>query len=517
MQKGALKERLLAIAGNFINNTQLEEAHGLLIALLAYNPQDTAIRLLLAHVCREMGKLEPSARLLNEILAREPTHLAAQASLALTYFHQEDFAKAWPAFEVRFKLMEKPPLVSTMQNGVKQSKSLWDGEKSPRALLVMNEQGLGDSLQFVRFLPELVKRNIQTTFVAPKRLHHLFKHVAEGIDLRVQEEKGSLAVDAWLPLMELPARLKLDAKDYAAPQPYLSVNPAKQDMWRARLAAHPFLKEGFKIGLAWQGNPAHSADKARSCALEDFAPLAALPFVRLVCLQKNPNIACSFQDKLTHFDDLDSGENAFEDTAALVQQLDMVITVDTAIAHLAGGLGVPCALLLMRLGADWRWFAREKTTLWYKNHTLYRQKKQGGWAEPLAQICEDIRQQRLITSQTYPDVISPPLVPLVPQSLTLEGVEKLLRLEAKTNQSEDVGEITTLLHQRMALSEWVKAQNLSEETRETLTTSYSHLQQLRQNLAQHAPAKPYLHALENYEALKISQNNMPKNLPKNLP
>jgi hypothetical protein len=483
MQQQETRQRLLGLSVQKMRETHLDQAIGLAIALHLYHPQDVEIALHLAHLFREKGEMARSERLLVQLSARFPHNKNIKASLALTYFHQENWQKAWQTFLVRFELMDKPPLVRLRG----QEKPMWDGKTKPKRLLLLNEQGFGDSLQLARFIPFLTKQNIQTIFVAPKPLHHLFKNVAENVTIVAQEGSGQAEVDEWLPLMELPHVLGLEAKDYMATKPYLSFSKDKQNFWSEKLNKHK-----LNIGLVWQGNPAHSADKDRSLPLESFAPLAALSHVQLYSLQQGFGVeqieTCSFKDKLICFD-LDKGEKAFEDTAALITNLDCVVSIDSAIAHLAGALHIPCHVLLMRLGADWRWLARQDTSVWYPHHKLYRQKRQGSWAEPIEKL-----KQQLLPFKTSPT--------LVPELLIGEGFEKSLRLAHLSSQSEDVGEIREFIHQRHALQDWLEVQNLSQEKQMRLKTAYQKQFALAQALKTQPNAQEYFNALEDYEALK---------------
>ena len=169
--------------------------------------------------------------------------------------------------------------------------------------------------------------------------------------------------------------------------PYLAADPDRVTVWRERIGAH-----GRRIGIAWQGNPASAAERGRSIPLREFLPLAQVPGVRLISLQKHHGLEqlAGVPDGLrieTLGDDFDAGPDAFIDTAAVMQCLDMVITSDTSVAHLAGALGRPVWVGLQHV-PDWRWMLEGEDSLWYPTMRLFRQTRRGDWGGVFARMAE---------------------------------------------------------------------------------------------------------------------------------
>jgi hypothetical protein len=206
-----------------------------------------------------------------------------------------------------------------------------------------------------------------------------------GIDPRVQviDHFGPETVlDSQIALSSLPRAFGTRLETIPAPQSYLAAEPEHVARWRNRLGAY-----GFKIGLCWQGNPNPCADLNRSIPLGAFSPLAALQGVRLISLQR-PDVAAAASAALPGVEvepDLDAEGDAFADTAAVMQNVDLIVTCDTSIAHLAGALGRPVLVLLKRV-PDWRWLLDRADSPWYPTMRLFRQQERGNWAEVVARV-----------------------------------------------------------------------------------------------------------------------------------
>ena len=248
------------------------------------------------------------------------------------------------------------------------SQPQWLGEPlAARTLLVHTEQGLGDVIQFVRYLPAIQGKVI---FDAPL---HLIRMLSSNNALPPMIATGapSPPFDAVIPLMSLPARTNVLPDE----PPYLFAEPDRATAWKDRIGSH-----GFRIGINWQGFPGRFEDKGRSLPLSAFAPLASVPGVRLISLQKGGGqdqlAAVSFN--VETLDGLDAGPDAFLDTAAVMANLDLIVTSDTSIAHLAGALGRPVWVAL-RLVPDWRWMLGRSDSPWYPTMRLFRQTVDGDW------------------------------------------------------------------------------------------------------------------------------------------
>jgi hypothetical protein len=247
----------------------------------------------------------------------------------------------------------------------------WTGDDlGDRALLVQPEQGLGDIIQFARYLPSIRGR---VGFAAPAKLRRLLSS-NPAMPLATLSR-----YDVTAPLLSLPARMHTPPADV----PYLFAEPDRVAAWRTRIG-----ENGLRVGIAWQGFSGRFEDRGRSIPLTAFVPLAQ-PGVRLISLQKGEGEAqiASAGFAIETFPKLDDGPDAFLDTAAMMTALDLIVTSDTSIAHLAGALGIPVWVAL-RLVPDWRWLLERSDSPWYPTMRLFRQSTDGDWAPVFAAMAQ---------------------------------------------------------------------------------------------------------------------------------
>lgn len=331
---------------------------------------DLAPLLALAEAARADGRAMEAAAALRALAALVPGDPRVRAALARALFQAGLWNEAWAAYEVRFELLPSAfPRVTRPGPDGPVPLPPWRGQGSPEAVLVMGEQGLGDTIQFARYLPLLAARGMRVHAVLDQRLHALLAPVTGGIDLRASGAPGSVpGVRAWLPLLDLPRALGLSPQHYQGRVPYLAADPARRARLRARIG-----EDGFRIGIVWQGNPAAPVDANRSVPLAAFAPLAAIPGVRLVSLQKGPGEEQDAPFPLLRLGpELDGGADWFLDTAAAIAAVDLVVSVDTAVLHVAGALGRPALMLMHGRHADWRWLHAQDVPVWYPSVRLVR-------------------------------------------------------------------------------------------------------------------------------------------------
>ena len=311
-------------------------------------------------------------------LAIEPGLAAIQVNRGHCHLMLGQFAEGWRDFEARWAVP------GALGPGRPLSMPRWRGEDlEGRAILLHCEQGMGDSLQFIRYAAAVKARGAHVVLESFQALAPLLRH-ADGVDQVIIRSDPLPALDFHLPLMSLPLVLGL-AQPLAAAEPYLRVPAEEVAQWRQRLGAG----DRLRIGLAVSGNPKNSNDEARSAPLAALA--AALPAgPDYVLLQKE--IREADRGTLQARPDIQVlGEalSSFLDTAAICQAMDLVISVDTSLAHLAGGLGRRVWVLLSD-AADWRWSPIVGTKAWYPSAEVYRQQIAGSWSEPLAQLRRDL-------------------------------------------------------------------------------------------------------------------------------
>ncbi|MGC1301570.1 MAG: tetratricopeptide repeat protein [Caulobacteraceae bacterium] len=318
-----------------------------------------------------LGDYEAAERLAREALRLAPADPLARYAIATFCLISGRDAEGWAMFEARDELPEIKRRSLSMPR--------WTGEATQAPILVHAEQGVGDTIQFCRFVAEAAKLT-RVILEAPPALHRLFETL-DGPEAIVSPLDPPPPVAAHLPLMSLPFRLGIDRSRLAETTPYLSADPALRERWRARLAEAP----GRRIGIAWAGNPAYLKDHSRSIPFALLAPLLAAPDTCFVSLQKGDARAqipagAPIRDWTDEIGD-------FADTAALVAELDLVVSVDTAVAHLAGALGHP-VWLLNRFNPDWRWGLGTDDSIWYPTLRQFRQPGPEDWPAVIAAVVD---------------------------------------------------------------------------------------------------------------------------------
>ncbi|HVS40370.1 MAG TPA: hypothetical protein VMS17_32735, partial [Gemmataceae bacterium] len=309
----------------------------------------------------------------------------------------------------------------------------WDGGPlQGRTILLHAEQGLGDTLQFIRYAPLVKAKGGHVVVQCQGSLIPLLSRCA-GVDSLVPWGAKPPPFDVYAALLSLPALLGTTLSNIPNEVPYLHADPALVEHWRRQLAIVP----GFKVGVAWQGSIRHAWDRHRSVPLSSFAPLAAVPGVRLISLQKGPGSEQAqgpLPFPIADFGDLvDRTGGAFMDTAAILPHLDLVISVDTAVAHLAGALGAPVWLALHHT-PDWRWLLNRSDSPWYPSARLFRQPAPGEWAPVFREIAKALNERALASGRRKPADEPPRL--LVPVSAG-ELLDKISILRIKEERIGD--------------------------------------------------------------------------------
>jgi hypothetical protein len=253
---------------------RLADAVGIFQAALALDPNNVAVLHNLANCLRDLGRFDEAIMFYRAALAGKPDHHVCGLKLSAALFYREHWGEAWLAFEARLAIAGlMPPMTMISQTtGAAQTRGHWRGGPQPKSLLVVAEQGLGDTIQFARFLPELAHRYARQ-LACDRQVDRALRTLDGEIEFAAREGEVRIAgVQAWAPMLSLPLALGLRPGGLAPKSPYLSAEPARVERWRRQLGTH-----GLKAGIAWQGNPAGDVDGGRSLPLDLFAPLAAIP------------------------------------------------------------------------------------------------------------------------------------------------------------------------------------------------------------------------------------------------
>ncbi len=362
---------------------KLEEAIGCYERALEFRPDFAEVLNNLGNVFKVQGRIAEAAICYDQTLRIKPDFLQARCNRALMDLAAGDFAAGWPDYEWRCEFPDFPKRTF--------AEPKWQGEPlAGRTLLVYAEQGLGDTLQFIRYVPLLERLGGTLIVEVAAPLVPLLQQSGLARSARLVPKGAALPrFDVQVSLLSLPGILGTTLETIPNRVPYLSADPRLVDQWRGALAP----TSGLKVGIAWQGSTTYAADHFRSIPLAHFAPLAQ-EGVELVSLQigrgseQLSEIAGRFP-VLDLGERLDRAQGAFMDTAAIMQCLDLVVTSDTAIAHLAGALAVKVWVALP-LSPDWRWLREREDSPWYPSMRLFRQTRFDDWPPVFARMAEEL-------------------------------------------------------------------------------------------------------------------------------
>jgi len=339
---------------------------------VAHAPTELSRAQNLALLLHEQGRYEEALACYRDIIEGDPENAEAHFGAALLLLRAGNFEEGWREYEWRLKL-------KTWKSGYpwRLSKPRWYGEDfRDKTLLVHCEQGLGDCLQFARYLPMVKARGGTVVFEVPAALKRMFEGFP-GVDkLRSlsMATAGKIDYDLHTPLLSLPGIFGTRAESIPCRVPYLSAEKALTAHWKSNSTENQ-----LRVGIVWAGSKVHVNDKKRSCSLDNFKFLKNIPGVRLYSLQ--PELSPEQirvedpEGEIIHWGDR-LGD--FADTAAALSTLDLVISVDTAIVHLAGAMGKPAWVVLPYV-PDWRWQCTRRDSPWYPSLRLFRQSSPNNW------------------------------------------------------------------------------------------------------------------------------------------
>lgn len=321
---------------------------------------------------RDLGQMSQALAAFETALRLKPDHPDCRWDRSLTLLTMGDFKRGFEEYEWRWKLERSPPRTL--------DKPLWDGSAlKGKTLLIQQEQGNGDMMQFARYIP-LVKERVGTVVIETQPELSRLMSTLPGADKVINRGSALPKFDAYIPMMSLARIYETTQETIPKSVPYLS----PPEGLSAQLPAS--MDNQHQIGIAWAGRPTHKNDKNRSCDFKNFIELLGIPGVNVFSLQKGGREADIRENGCASLVvDMSTRLNDFADTAALIEQLDLVITVDTAVAHLAGALGKPVWVVLPFVG-DWRWMQKTTESPWYPTMRLFRQSQPGNWAEVFNEV-----------------------------------------------------------------------------------------------------------------------------------
>ncbi len=314
-------------------------------------------------------------------LSLKPDYAEAHTNLGIAQLLNGRFEEGWSEYKWRLNINNAINLYNQLP--------CWDG--SPfvgKRLLVRYEQGYGDNIQFIRYLPMVKSRGGTVICQMLRPLTGLFRGfpgIDELIDCALNNQ-DEVFYDFYVSLMELPGIFGTTLETIPGMVPYLHADPVKAEQWRKKLAG-----TGFKVGIVWAGKPVHTEDSNRSCQLKQFVPLSKIPGVRLYGLQKG-EAAGQVKDLFGIISVINLADelNDFTDTAGVIENLDLIISVDTAVLHLAGAMGKP-AWAVLPFTPDWRWMLTRQDSPWYPTMRLFRQEELTQWGAVFERIGRELK------------------------------------------------------------------------------------------------------------------------------
>ena len=360
-----------------------EKAISYLTKAITINPRNWEAAQILANIYLENSYIDSAISCLYDYLKLEPSNIHIKWSLSQALLAKGDFENGWQDFELRKHFGDVDGLIYLPSLERYTGSNLYLNER----LLVISEQGLGDIIHFARYIRDIAAKQIDVVFCVPDKLFTLFEESALPCQLCRVEQAKEIKDAKWIPLLDLPKLLEISHSNPGLPSNYLRTKEAHSLKWFKKLSC---LSKPV-IGINWQGNPEHELTglKGRSLPLHSFSRIAHNSNRSLLSLQKGYGseqlLDCSFLDYFcSHQEEINQTWD-FLETAAIIKNCDLVITSDTAVAHLSGSLGQTTWLLLTRT-SEWRWGLEGDKTFWYPSMRLFRQTEKGNWSEVIKRV-----------------------------------------------------------------------------------------------------------------------------------
>ena len=362
------------------------EAEAVYLRALEQRPDSANVYNNLGYLHYETKRFPEAEACLLRALELKPDFADAKLNLSLLLLILGRYAEAWPYHESRYNQSRTKNIIRIPSLSYPQ----WQGQSLVgKSLVIYPEQGFGDYIQFARYAPMLKDRGVSClTFVCDQPLKALLETM-EGIDAVITDLSPIPPHDYWSFPLSLPLFFGTTVATIPATLPYIHALPERVGRWQDCLP-----QKGLRVGLVWKGSPGHKNDVNRSLpGLATLAPLWSVPGVTFISLQKGQGEAEAMQPPAEQpLINLGSDIRDFADTAAIMAQLDLVICVDTAVAHIAGAMGKPCWVLLPAFGTDWRWLLDRPDSPWYPEvMRLFRQSKKDNWDKPIGDAVIELK------------------------------------------------------------------------------------------------------------------------------
>jgi FKBP-type peptidyl-prolyl cis-trans isomerase 2 len=364
----------------FNEKAQFDEALMCFQRVLQLKPDHAGAFYNLGNTLVAKGRFEEAMASYKKAIEINPGHADAQWSLGLINLRLGNFEEGWKGYEWRWKLKDVMPKRDFSQ-------PLWDGSDiRERTILIHAEQGFGDTIQFIRYATLVARRGAKVLVECQKELVSLLGNT-EGVSQVIAQGERIPDFDVHCPLLSLPLIFKTKVDAIPAEIPYISADPDLVQKWRNKIIQD---KSAVKVGLVWAGNPKLKFGHSRSCPIETFTQLAQRNDVSFYSLQKGEadEQAGNLPEGIKLIDTAEEIHD-FSDTAAIIENLDLVVSIDTAVAHLAGALGKRVWVLLPFV-PDWRWMMNREDSPWYPTMRLFRQTKSGDWESVIALVKDSL-------------------------------------------------------------------------------------------------------------------------------
>ncbi len=380
----------LGLGNVFLRDDQIKEAIKCFQKYKQLGGPREACSLNLSYVLMENGNIKEAIQELYDVINSKAIHQDASYNLSMLLLLTGNYKAGWKLYSNRFR--NKKPITADAKPKAPQLPLR--ANPSSKDLLVVSEQGIGDILQFMRYIKPLRDRGYTTTLAAPAKLHSLIQQAGIDSSPLTPAEADNVENGHWIPLMTLPGYLEVSPSNPLTTEPYIKATERQIGKWREILAT----EDKPIVGINWQGDPSHENEnlKGRSIKLEAFLPVAQTTNATLLSLQKGFGSEqleiCSFRDRFVSCQPQVDETWDFLETAAIIANCDLVITSDTSVAHLAGGMGKTTWLLLKKV-PEWRWGLEGETTFWYPSIRLFRQRERGDWDEVLQRVAEALQEE----------------------------------------------------------------------------------------------------------------------------